>query len=298
MAGKRERDQHTGLEDTGHEWDGIRELDRPLPRWWLWTWYACIAAAIVYWVLMPAWPLVHTNTPGLLGKSVLARVTIEQDLKALAAQRGAEAHMLDSASLEQIEKDPKLQAYSLAVGQSIFGDNCATCHGQGGAGGKGYPNLRDDVWLWGGTLEDIQRTITVGVRSGHPQARGAETIMPSFGRDQMLTEAQISDLTEYVMALSHRKADPAAVARARQTFADQCAACHGPDGKGNPAKPGAPNLTDADWLYGSGREAIHDQIWFGRNGVMPTWEARFSPETIKALAVYVHANAGGEPAAK
>jgi cytochrome c oxidase cbb3-type subunit 3 len=201
---------------------------------------------------------------------------------------------LKTASLEEIEKDPKLQAYALQVGQSVFGDNCATCHGAGGGGGKGYPNLRDDVWLHGGSLEDIQRTITVGVRSGHPQMRG-QTVMPSFGRDQMLKEDQINDLTEYVVALSRRPADQAAVARARQTFADQCVACHGPAGTGDQTK-GVPNLTDADWLYGSSRQAIHDQIWNGRNGVMPTWEARFSPETIKALAVYVHVNAGGEAA--
>jgi cytochrome c oxidase cbb3-type subunit 3 len=226
----------------------------------------------------------------MLGKSDRAQVS--QELAKLQAQRGAGLVKLKAASLEQIESDPELQAYALQVGQSVFSDNCAGCHGAGGTGAKGYPNLRDDVWLWGGSLEDIQHTIAVGVRSGHPHARG-DTVMPSFGRDGMLTEAQVSDLTEYVVALSHRKADAAAVARARQTFADQCSACHGPAGTGDVAR-GVPNLTDADWLYGSSREAIHDQIWNGRNGVMPTWEARFSPETVKALAVYVHANAGGD----
>jgi cytochrome c oxidase cbb3-type subunit 3 len=291
---ERERDDHTGTDTTGHEWDGIKELDTPLPRWWLWTFYGCILWAVVYWVLMPAWPGIHGYTHGLLDKS--DRAAVSQELGKLNSVREAGLVKLRTATLEQIEDDPALQGYAMQVGGSVFGDNCATCHGAGGGGAKGYPNLRDDVWLWGGTLEDIQHTITVGVRSGHAQARGADTVMPSFGRDQMLTEAQVADLTEYVVALSRRKADPAAVARARQTFADQCAACHGPDGAGNPAKPGAPNLTDADWLYGSSREAIHDQIWFGRNGVMPTWEARFAPETIKALAVYVHANAGGETA--
>jgi cytochrome c oxidase cbb3-type subunit 3 len=288
---EREVDDFTGVETTGHEWDGIKELDNPLPRWWLWVFYASIAAAAVYWVLMPAWPGVNGYTKGLLGQS--DRTQVVRELNALDAQRGREGAMLKNASLEQIEQDPKLQSYALAVGQSVFGDNCATCHGVGGAGGKGYPNLRDDVWLWGGTLEDIQKTITVGIRSGHPQMRGGDTVMPSFGRDHLLSEARINDLTEYVVALSHRPADKAAVARAAPTFADQCAACHGPAGTGDQAR-GIPNLTDADWLYGSGREAIHGQIWNGRNGVMPTWGARFSPETIKALAVYVHANAGGE----
>ena len=292
---ERETDDHTGTETTGHEWDGIKELDTPLPRWWLWVWYGSMAVAVVYWVLMPAWPGISGYTHGLLGQSDRTQVVTE--LKGLAAQRQAGETRLRAASLQQIEADPDLQAYAMQVGQSVFGDNCATCHGAGGAGGKGYPNLRDDVWLWGGNLDAIQHTIQVGVRSGHPNARG-EAVMPAFGRDQMLTEAQVGDLTEYVTALSGRKADAGAVGRARQTFADQCAACHGPAGMGN-VERGIPNLTDAEWLYGSDRIAIRDQIWNGRNGVMPTWQARFSPETIKALAVYVHANAGGaaEPVA-
>jgi cytochrome c oxidase cbb3-type subunit 3 len=289
----RERDEHSGTETTGHEWDGIKELDTPLPRWWLWTFYGCIAFAVIYWILMPAWPGITGYTHGVLGKSDRAQVS--RELAGLQAQRGAGLVKLKAASLQQIEGDPELQAYALQVGQSVFADNCAGCHGAAGTGGKGYPNLRDDVWLWGGSLDDIQHTIQVGVRSGHPHARG-ETVMPSFGRDGMLTETQVFDLTEYVVALSHRKADAAAVERARQTFADQCSACHGPAGTGDVAR-GIPNLTDADWLYGSSRETIHDQIWNGRNGVMPTWEARFSPETVKALAVYVHANAGGDAAA-
>jgi cytochrome c oxidase cbb3-type subunit 3 len=285
----RKLDDHTGLEDTGHEWDGIRELDRPLPRWWLWIFYASIAVAVACWILMPAWPTPWGNTPGLLHLSSRAKVV--RDLKELAAQRGAEGRMLDNASLEQIERDPRLQAYALALGQSIFGDNCATCHGQGGTGAKGYPNLRDDVWLWGGSLEDIQHTITVGVRSGQPDARISQ--MPSFGRDQILKPEQVNDLTEYVVALSRRPADRAAVQRAAPLFQANCAVCHGPSGTGNQAM-GAPNLTDADWLYGSDRGSIHDQICNGRGGVMPSWRSRFDPATIKALAVYIHANAGGQ----
>ncbi len=289
----RELDQHSGTETTGHEWDGIKELDTPLPRWWLWTFYGCVIWAVVYWILMPAWPGIHGYTHGLLGKSDRAAVSAELDH--LNKARGAQLVQLRSASLEEIEADPKLLSYAMQVGQSVFGDNCATCHGAGGGGGKGYPNLRDDVWLWGGSLEDIQKTITVGVRAGNPHAR-TEVVMPAFGRDQMLKPEQIDDLTEYVVALSHRAANLAAVERARQTFADQCVACHGPAGTGDRSR-GIPNLTDVDWLYGSSREAIHDQIWNGHNGVMPTWESRLSPETIKALAVYVHANGGGDAAA-
>ena len=288
MSEPREKDEHSGVETTGHEWDGIKELDNPLPRWWLWIFYATIAWAVVYWVLMPAWPGLHSYTHGLLHDS--ARSQVAQDLKALAAQRGAAGARLQSASLAQIEADPNLQAYALEEGQSIFGDNCATCHGQSGTGGKGYPNLRDDVWIWGGSLEDIARTIRFGARSGDPNARNSA--MPAFGRDAVLPAAQIDDLTEYVVALSHRKADAAAVARAAPVFQANCVLCHGADGKGNPAF-GAPNLTDADWLYGGDRASIHDQIWNGHGGVMPAWGHRFDDAKIKALAVYIHVKSGG-----
>jgi len=284
-----ETDEVTGIETTGHEWDGIKELDNPLPRWWVFIFYGCIAVAVVYWVLMPAWPGPWGYSKGVLHLS--DRVKVERDLKDLALRRGAEGAMLSTASLEEIEKNPKLQSYALAMGQSLFGDNCATCHGVGGGGGKGYPNLRDDVWLWGGKLEDIEHTITVGVRSTHPDTRNSQ--MPSFGRDAILKPNEINDLTEYVVHVSGRSADAAAVARAEPLFQANCAICHGPLAKGDQTK-GAPDLTDHDWLYGSSREAIHDQIWNGRGGVMPSWANRLSPEAIKTLAVYVHANAAGQ----
>lgn len=290
MAGPtdRKRDAHSGVETTGHTWDGIKELDNPLPRWWLWIFYATIAFAVVYWVLMPAWPGREGYTPGLRGHSDRAEVAAA--LHDLSIQRHAGAAALNTATLEQIERDPKLQAYAMAAGASAFGDNCATCHGAGGAGAKGYPNLRDDVWLWGGSLEEIQHTIEVGVRSTHPDTRTSQ--MPAFGRDGLLTAAQVADLTQYVTALSRRKADPIAVTRAAPVFAENCSACHGPTGKGDQTI-GAPDLTDGEWLYGSDEASISGQIWNGRGGVMPTWKSRLDPETIKALAVYVHANAGG-----
>ena len=284
----REKDDHSGVETTGHEWDGIKELDNPLPRWWLIVWYMTIAVAIGYWILMPAWPTLHGYTPGILHQS--DRVNVANDMKALAVLRGKEGAMLKSASLEQIERDPTLQAYAMASGQAIFGDNCAPCHGAGGAGGKGYANLRDDVWLWGGTLADIQQTLTYGIRSGHPMARLSQ--MPAFGRDSLLKPEEVNDLTDYVLALAHKPADRAAVGRATATFAAQCSVCHGADGKGNMAV-GAPNLTDADWLYGGDRQSIHDQIWNGRGGVMPAWGARLDAAQIKAVTVYVHVNSGG-----
>ena len=283
------KDEVTGTDTTGHVWDGIRELDNPLPRWWLWVFYACIVFSIGYWLVMPAWPGITGYTQGLLGRSDRADVT--RALADLDRQRGEGAKVLRNASLQEIEANPDLQAYALQVGQSVFGDNCATCHGAGGAGAKGYPNLRDDVWLWGGSLDDIHTTLRFGIRSGHPDARMSQ--MPAFGRDGMLDQAQIGDLTEYVVSLSGRPADSVAVARAAPLYADNCSACHGPAGKGD-AKQGAPDLTDGEWLYGSDHAAISGQIANGRGGVMPTWQGRLSPETLKALAVYIHANAGGQ----
>lgn len=286
---KREADEVTGVETTGHEWDGIKELDNPLPRWWLYIFWATVAFSAVYWVLMPAWPGISGYTKGTRGHSDRAQVA--EQLTALENLRGLEAARLTNASLQEIESDPVLQQYALNVGQSVFGDNCATCHGTGGAGAAGYPNLRDDIWLWGGSLDEIHHTLQVGVRADHPDTRFSQ--MPAFGRDQMLNSGQINDLTEYVVRLSGREADAAAVGRAAPIFAEQCVSCHGPTGQGDKAQ-GAPNLTDGEWLYGSSREQIRTQIWAGRNGVMPSWSGRFNPETLKALAVYVHANAGGE----
>jgi cytochrome c oxidase cbb3-type subunit 3 len=287
---QRESDEVTGVETTGHEWDGIKELNNPLPRWWLGLFYISIAWAVVYWILMPAWPGISGYTKGVRNHS--DRAEVAKQLADLERVRGEGAAKLKTASLQEIEQDPELQSFALAVGQSVFGDNCATCHGVGGTGAKGYPNLRDDVWLWGdGSLEEIHQTIAVGVRGDHDETRTSQ--MPAFGRDQMLTAAQINDMTEYVVALSGRQADKAAVGRAAPIYAEQCVACHGPAGKGDPAL-GAPDLTDGEWLYGSRREDIRSQIENGRNGVMPSWAGRFSPETIKALAVYIHANAGGQ----
>lgn len=278
-----------GEPTTGHEWDGITERDTPLPRWWLIVFYATIVFSVIYWVLMPAWPGLHGYTKGLRHYS--ERAEVAKQLAALHAMRSKEGQSLAAASLDQIEADQKMRDYALAQGASVFGDNCATCHGQGGTGGKGYPNLRDDVWLWGGTLPDIEHTIRVGVRSTHPQTRMSQ--MPRFGIDQMLKPNQIDDVTEYVWSLSGHKVNAAMAARGAQLFGPNCSACHGVDGKGS-LKFGAPDLTDQEWLYRAPdqKAAVRDQIWNGRGGVMPTWEGRFDDATLKALAVYIHVNAG------
>jgi cytochrome c oxidase cbb3-type subunit 3 len=289
MATNKDIDHVSGTETTGHEWDGIKELNTPLPRWWLTVFYACIAFAVGYWILMPAWPTLHGYTHGLLNYS--QRREVMQEVHQLQMKRQAEAADLTKVSMAAIVANPKLLQFALAEGRSVFGDNCAPCHGSGAQGARGYPNLNDDDWLWGGTLKDIQHTITVGVRSTSPETRQSQ--MPAFGRDGILKPAQINDLTEYVVHLSGRKANAAAVARAKPLFETNCAACHGPNGKGNQMF-GAPNLTDAIWLYGPKRADIHDQIVNGHGGVMPTWAGRLSPETIKSLAIYVHSLGGGQ----
>ncbi len=286
---KKDVDDVTGTETTGHEWDGIKELNTPLPRWWLVIFIACIVWAVGYWIVMPAWPLLHSYTHGVLNHS--EREEVMANVHALQAARADKERAFTHASLAQIQANPDLLQFALAEGKAAFGDNCAGCHGAGAQGARGYPNLNDDVWIWGGTLDDIQHTITVGVRSTSPETRQSQ--MPSFGRDAMLKPGQIDDLTEYVVHLSGRAADAAAVRRATPLFAQNCAMCHGNEGKGN-RQMGAPNLTDNDWLYGPNREDIHGQIWNGRGGVMPTWGGRLSPETIKALAIYVHSLGGGE----
>jgi cytochrome c oxidase cbb3-type subunit 3 len=289
MATRKEVDAASGTETTGHEWDGIKELNTPLPRWWLWVFYATVVWSVVYWVLYPAWPTLTGYTQGVLNQS--QRDDVAKAVLALKSAREEQGRILTNATLEQIEADPNLSQFAREAGKSAFGDNCATCHGSGAQGSKGYPNLNDNVWLWGGKLEDIKRTITVGVRSQHPDTRQSQ--MPAFGRDKLLEPGQINDMVEYVVALSGRQADKQAVLRVTQLYADQCASCHGVDGRGL-REFGGPNLTDREWLYGASREEIKAQIVNGRAGVMPAWGTRLDPITVDSLAVYVHGLGGGE----
>ena len=286
---KKEVDDVSGTETTGHEWDGIKELNTPLPRWWLGILYASIVWAIGYWIVYPAWPTLSSYTPGLLNHS--QRDEVMSDVAALKSARAGQEQELANSSLTEIQRNPDMLQFAMAAGRAAFGDNCVPCHGAGGQGARGYPNLNDDVWLWGGKLADIQHTITVGVRSAHPGTRQSQ--MPAFGRDGILKPEQVDDLTEYALKLSGRGADARAVRRAGSLFTENCAACHGADGKGNRSL-GAPNLTDNEALYGKTREDIRDQIWNGHGGVMPTWNGRLSAQEIKALAVYVHNLGGGE----
>jgi cytochrome c oxidase cbb3-type subunit 3 len=290
---KKDVDQHTGTETTGHEWDGIKELNTPLPRWWLYIFYATIVWSIGYMIVMPAWPLIDDYTRGYLDHS--QRADVHAAIKDLKDSRSEMASKLIGWDPASGAKSPELLDFAMAMGKAAFGDNCATCHGAGAQGAPGYPNLNDDVWLWGGKVADIEQTLKFGIRSGHPQSRAIEPSeqMPAFGRNAMLDNAQIEDLTQFVLDVSGQKSDAAAVERARQNYADQCAVCHGVDGKGDRTR-GAPDLTDKEWLYGGTPGAIRNQIFYGRAGVMPNWEGRLDAPTIKALAVYVHALGGGE----
>ena len=294
MPTKVEKDAITGQETTGHEWDGLKELNTPLPRWWLYVMYASIAFAVVWWVLYPSWPWVHGYFPGILGYS--QRKALDERMAEAAAARSAITRRLADASLAQIAADQELSAIAYAGGQAAFNDNCAPCHGLGGAGQGHYPSLADNSWLWGGSLDAILTTIKFGIRSGNPNARFNE--MPAFGATQMLDRNQIDDVATYVLSLSGKATDQskeqaAAVKSGGVIFAEQCAACHGDDGKGN-QELGAPNLTDDIWLYGGTKADIVRQVYQPRQGVMPAWEGRLDPVTIKSLAIYVHALGGGQ----
>jgi cytochrome c oxidase cbb3-type subunit III len=290
MTDHGEIDSVSGRSTTGHEWDGIRELNTPLPRWWLITFYLCIIWAFGYWIVYPAWPLLWSNTPGILHYSSRADVAVE--LANLEKIRGDKMAALGAASLADIEKDPALLAMARARGKTVFGDNCAPCHGSGAAGAKGFPNLNDDDWLWGGTLDQIAQTIRYGSRSGNPKAHEGQ--MLAFGKEGVLKPDQIVTVANYVRSLSGLPTRPGYDAAAgKKIFAENCVACHGEDAKGNP-ELGAPNLTDQIWLYGSGEPTIIETITNGRAGVMPAWEGRLDPTTIKAMAVYVHSLGGGK----
>jgi len=286
---KRQGDTPADAETTGHEWDGIEELNKPLPKWWLYTFYACIVWAIGYWILMPAWPLVSGYTRGVLGYS--QREIVAEDLvKAQAAQSEFRARIAES-DLATISADPELMNFAMAGGAAAFGDNCAPCHGRGAQGAFGYPNLRDDAWLWGGSLDAIHQTITHGVRSGDPDAHNTQ--MPAFGKLGMLKPDQVGDVAEYVLSLSGNADDQTAAERGAAIFATNCAACHGPEGKGNTAL-GAPNLSDELWLYGGDKATIVETVTNSRGGIMPAWTGRLDPATIKELAIYVHSLGGGQ----
>lgn len=286
MATK-EHDHVTGQDTTGHEWDGIKELNTPLPKWWVYAFYACIVWSIGYWVLYPAWPSLSGYTKGLLGYST--RAELAADMEELKKVRGAKAEQLAQMDVNAIYVDPDMRSYAIAAGRTAFNENCSACHQMGGAGAVGYPTLADDEWIWGGTLDDIKHTIAFGVRNANAESRQGE--MPKFGADDMLTPEQIDAVAEYVVALSQGAADAAAAGAA--VFAENCAACHGEAGEGQPAL-GAPALNNGLWLYDGSKDAVVAQISAPKHGSMPAWSERLDESTIKQLAVYVRSLGGGK----
>jgi cytochrome c oxidase cbb3-type subunit 3 len=285
MANKR-IDQATQTETVGHEWDGIEELDTPMPRWWLWTFYATIVFSLVYIVLYPAWPLVEKGTEGVLGWT--SRGQLDGEMAREGERKAPTLAALAHMPIERLPEDSERMRAAIAGGRAAFKVNCVQCHGAGAAGTAGYPNLNDDDWLWGGDLKAIEFTLVHGARQpGHERTR--QSLMPAFG-EGILTPAQIGQVADHVLSLSGKAGPNRAGA---QLFAGNCAVCHGTDASGNRAL-GAPDLADAIWLYGGNREAVAQQIAAPRHGVMPAWGGRLDPVTIKMLAAYVHSLGGGE----
>ncbi|WP_299415724.1 cytochrome-c oxidase, cbb3-type subunit III [uncultured Sulfitobacter sp.] len=281
-------DETTGVETTGHEWDGIRELNNPLPRWWLWTLYATIVWAVGYTIAYPAWPMISGATTGLLGYSTRAEVA--EDITAHEAKNSELVTELLAVELPALQPGDDLHRYAVARGGAVFRAQCSQCHGSGAAGAKGYPNLRDNDWLWGGDVTNIAMTIDHGIRNDtDDDARWSE--MPAFG--EILSDEEITSVVSYVSSLSAPAQDPALAAAGAELFADNCSACHGDEGLGN-QDMGAPNLADAIWLYGGDTETLTHTVRYSRFGQMPAWGQRLSDEDVRAVAVYVHNLGGGE----
>lgn len=279
-----ERDPLTGYMTTGHEWNGIKELNTRVPRPVYFFLAATFAFSVVYWLLMPAWPLGTTYTKGLLG--IDQRRSVAERLEQAAAERQAWTERIDSTDFAGIQADPELMRIVRTTGRALFGDNCAVCHGSRAQGGPGFPSLTGGSWLWGGSPEAIAETLRVGINSTHPDTRVGQ--MLAFGRDQILPRGDVESVVTYVQSLSDPtlEAAPEQLAAGRQVFTDNCAACHGDDGKGL-AEFGAPDLTDGFWIYGGDRQSIFTTVHGGRQGHMPSWEARLSPVDRKILAIYV-----------
>ncbi|GGC05671.1 Cbb3-type cytochrome c oxidase subunit CcoP [Marivita lacus] len=286
----KKQDDDLDYETTGHEWDGIKEYNKPLPRWWLWTFYATIVWAVLYTIAYPAWPGIREATPGLLGYST--RGEVAEEIARFEQANEAISVQLASVELTEIAQDPDLNQYAQNAGAAVFRTWCAQCHGSGAAGvqAAGYPNLLDDDWLWGGDIEAIHATIAHGIRNEEdPDARWSQ--MPAFG--EMLEAEEISQVVNYVMSLSEEPNDASKVAAGETVYLDNCAACHMDDGTGDRWQ-GAPNLTDAIWLYGGDYETLTETVTYSRFGVMPSWTNRLSESQIRAVAAYVHGLGGGE----
>ncbi len=288
MPTKIEKDAVSGTNTTGHEWDGIKELNTPLPSWWVWVFVATVVWSLVYVVLYPAIPLGESATRGVFGYD--SREEVADVMDGIAAERAEVIDKISALSHDEIVADPDLASFAIRGGEAAFADNCAPCHAPGGAGRPGYPALADDAWLWGGTHDAIEYTIRYGVRSGHDEERYSE--MPGFA--EMIDVHERESLAHYVASLSNTiEFDAGKAAHGAPVYAEQCASCHGDAGEGG-RDFGAPRLNDAVWLYGGSLALIAKQIAAPQHGVMPAWEGRLDDATIKMLSIYVHTLGGGE----
>ncbi|MEM1298913.1 MAG: cytochrome-c oxidase, cbb3-type subunit III [Pseudomonadota bacterium] len=280
-----EFDEVSGRNTTGHEWDGIKELDTPVPwptRWALWL---TILFAIGYWLLYPAWPVFSDFTRGALGYSS-RELVLEKVANAADSQADTLAVLVDG-NLEELAGDPEVHAQFEHAAGVLYRDNCAMCHGRDLKGQKGFPNLTDGHWLWSGLPEEIEYTLQVGINSGHEDERAAE--MLAFGAQGILEKADVRAVTHHVLAISGQEHDGELASTGATIFEENCAGCHGDDGEGG-YEIGAPSLIDEAWIYGGSREAIYRTIWSGRRGVMPFWSGRLTDAEIRKLALYVHWN--------
>ncbi len=290
MAENKYIDAATGTQTVGHEWDGIEELDTPMPRWWLISYWATIIWAIGYVIIYPAIPMLNSATTGVWNWS--SRGQFAQEMQTEIKRRAPITAALAAISVDQLEAKPALLQAAIEGGRAAFKVHCVQCHGSGAAGSTGYPNLNDDDWLWGGDLSAIHLTLTHGIRNpDHDETRSSQ--MPAFGG--VLTPAEISSVVAYVRTISGQQKLSVASTKGAALFATNCAICHSADGKGL-REFGAPNLADQIWLYGGDANTIRATITKSRYGVMPRWNNRLDSVTIKMLAAYVHSLGGGEAA--
>jgi len=290
-----EKKNEHGIGTTGHSWDGIEEWNNPMPRWWLWTFYATIVWGVLYTIAFPAWPLVSSATQGIFGTGATGdtRVAVAAEIARFEDANADIRAQLVGTELAAISADPDLHGYARNAGAAVFRTYCSQCHGAGAAGvqAAGYPNLLDDDWLWGGTIEDIHATISHGIRNEEdPDARWSE--MPAFGTDELLAEEEILQVAHYVRQMSGQDHDADLARPGEDLYLDNCSSCHMETGMGDPVQ-GAPNLTDAIWLYGGSIDKIVETITYSRFGVMPNWTGRLTEAEIRSVASYVHGLGGG-----
>lgn len=296
MSENEEKTNEQGFGTTGHSWDGIEEWNNPLPRWWLWTFYVTILWGVIYTIAYPAWPLVNKATEGVLGFST--RANVAEDIAAVETANASIMEALANVELASLPGNTDLHGFAVNAGAAIFRANCSQCHGAGAAGvqASGYPNLLDDAWLWGGTIDEIAYTVAHGIRNEQsPDARWSE--MPAFG--EILSDEEIAQVVAYVRSISGQEHDAGLASAGETLFADNCTSCHGDDGAGM-RDLGAPNLTDAIWLYGGSEATLTETVTYSRFGVMPAWSEEYRPGSglsqaeVNAVAAYVHQLGGGE----